>query len=131
MHERLPSIAVQAGDQQTLDGPAARHAAAKQARRKHARVVDDEKVSAPEQLRERGDRGIVDRARRSMEDEKARATALPRRLLRDQFGWKLEVEIADVHQYSGLAPGASAILRQWMTTLPQTVLAWSHSSWRM
>ena len=56
MHQRLPALARFGpssvrhsrpvdGDQQALDGAAARHAAAEQPRRKHARVVDDEQIA--------------------------------------------------------------------------------------
>jgi hypothetical protein len=40
---------------------------------------------------------VRDRTGRTIQVQQARAAALGRRLLRDELGWKIEVEVADVH----------------------------------
>jgi hypothetical protein len=51
MHERIPMFIIEIGEQQTLDGAAARDAASEQPRRKHFGVVDDEQITLPKKLR--------------------------------------------------------------------------------
>jgi hypothetical protein len=81
---------------QTLDGAAARHAPAEQARRKYPRVVDDDKVAWMQTLGQRRDVCMRDIAGLSIEMEQPRA-APPRRFLRDQIGREIEIELADLH----------------------------------
>ena len=78
--------------QQALDRAAARHAVAEQPRREDAGVVDDEQVAAAKEASDVGDACVLDLARRTMQDQQARRPTR-RRLLRDQFFGKLEIEV--------------------------------------
>ncbi len=71
--------------------------AADQPRRKHPRVVDDDEIAGAEELGNRGDLRMDDRSGGTIETQQARRAALRRRLLRDQFRGKVEIELADVH----------------------------------
>src|SRR5262249_22020494 len=98
MHERLPVIGVgRSRDEQALDHSAAGHPTAEQARRKNARVVDDYEVARVKKIGKRGDRRVADGSRCPREVKQARTAALRGRLLCNELGWKIEVELADVH----------------------------------
>jgi hypothetical protein len=84
-------------DQQAFDRAAARIAAAQQARREDARVVDDDEVARVQESRQRADERMGERSARAVEAEQARAAANRGRLLGDQLGWEIEIEIADIH----------------------------------
>ncbi len=84
VHERLP-LAPASGllvEEQSLDGPAARHAPAEQPRREHPAVVGDEQVAAIEQPWQIGHGRLVPGAGRAANDEQPRGAARSR-LLRD------------------------------------------------
>ena len=85
------------GDQEAFDGAAAGVAAAEEPRREDASVVDDEEVAGAQQFRQRADIRVRNRAGGAVEMQQARAAAGRRRLLRDQFRGKVEVEVADIH----------------------------------
>ena len=97
VHERLPQLAVRTGiesaHEQALGPPAARQATAKQPRRKHFRVVDDEQISGIEERREIAECAIGADAGVSVEGEKPRIAALGWRRLRDQLVGEKEVEV--------------------------------------
>jgi len=86
-----------AADQQTLDDTAARDAAAKEPRRKHPRVVHDDEVAGAQQLRQVRDRPVLDRTAAAVEAQQTGRAALRDRLLRDELGRQIEVEVADEH----------------------------------
>ena len=101
MHQRIAlhgTVAAGGGQrqQQALDRSAARHAAAEQTRREDAGVVDDEQIAAAKEASDVGDACVLDLARRTMQDQQARRSTR-RRLLRDQFLGKLEVEVVNAH----------------------------------
>ena len=108
VHQRLPivvRVCSVAGsmtpdsdsDQQALDGAAAGDATAEQARWENARVVDHEHVAGAKQIGQRADRGMRHGSGDAIEVQQPRGAAIRGRLLRDQFGGKVEVELADVH----------------------------------
>ena len=68
-----------------------------QPRREHARVVDDEKIAGAQEVGQRLDAGVCRRAAGAIDDEQARPAAIGGRLLRDEVGGKVEIEVADVH----------------------------------
>ena len=90
-----------------------------------ARVVEDEQVARIEQLRQFG-KDMID-ARQAAPIEQTRCTALGCRMLRDQFGRQVEVEVVGLevagragHQYrsaklldamASLSPPGSAVQR--------------------
>ena len=101
MHQRIAlhgTVAAGGGQrqQQALDRSAARHAAAEQTRREDAGVVDDEQIAAAKEASDVGDACVLDLARRTMQDQQARRSTR-RRLLRDQFFGKLEIEVVYAH----------------------------------
>jgi hypothetical protein len=75
-----------------------------QPRRNHAAVVEHQQIARPQHLREIAKQPILPLARSAVEREHPRPRALRRRLLRDQFFRKFEMEIRDQHSTSGLAP---------------------------
>ena len=105
MHQRGPDLIVSAArravrfvtsQQQTFDGPAARHAAAQQPRRKHARVVDHQQVAAPKKAREIANPRVRHRATAAIQHEQPRLAAR-RGGLRDQLVRKMKVEVGYFH----------------------------------
>ena len=104
MHQRLPDhgvsrcrIPTDRPDQETLDRPAGRRAPAEQARRKNARVVDDNQIAGEQKPGKRRDVRVREGAGGAAKTQKTRPGAGRRRLLGDQLGRKVEVELADVH----------------------------------
>src|SRR4051812_32035259 len=83
--------------QQAFDRAAAGIAAAEQARGEDSGVVDDDQIAGAEELGQRADLRMRDRTGLAVEVQQARAAARRRRLLRDQFRRKVEVEVADIH----------------------------------
>jgi hypothetical protein len=93
----LTPVWPQTPDQQALDCAAARHPATEQPCRKHAGVVDDDEIAGAQESGKRGDVGVDNGPAVAIESQQARRAAVRRRLLRDQFGRKVEVELTDVH----------------------------------
>ena len=93
MHQRLPALLVQASEQQALDSAPAGHPPAQQARRKHLRVVHDEKIPRCQVPRKVADRGMRGGAAVPVEDQEPRVLPPGRRDLRDEFGRKRVVEV--------------------------------------
>ena len=108
MHQRFPHparrsvwrrrdpVIAERRKQETLDAPAARHPVAQQPCREHTRVVHDEEIAGVEELRKRRDGGVLDAACRAREEQQPTLSTLAR-LLRNQLGRKLVVEIRNVH----------------------------------
>ena len=94
---------VAAAQQQALHRPAARHPAAEQTRGKHARVVDDDEVARGEKVGQRREPSMCNGAGRAIQVKEPRRAPIGGRLLRDQAGRQVEVEIADVHPPAILA----------------------------
>jgi hypothetical protein len=82
--------------EEALGSPAAWQPATDQTRRKDAGVVDDEQIAAAKEAADVGDVCVLDLARRTMQDQQARGSTR-RRLLRDQFFGKLEIEVVYAH----------------------------------
>ena len=100
MHQCIPlTFGFVVGQQQAFDGPAARHAGAKQTRGKHLRVIDDEQVALAKKFRELGYTRVFDSACIFVKDEKLRRPALRRRGLRDESGRQIEPEVGNVHRF--------------------------------
>ena len=93
MHERIPSIFVQIGQKQALNGPAAWQPRPQKAGRKNLGVVDDEEVTFTKKLREPTDGGVLDFTARFVQDKQPRHASLRRRDLRDEPLRQIEVEI--------------------------------------
>ena len=70
--------------EQHLDAPAGR-LAPDDARRQHARVVEDEQVAGAQELRQLGEQPILDGARGAVEHEQTARAPLGERHLRDQL----------------------------------------------
>lgn len=85
------------GDEQALDRAAARQPVAQQSRGKHPRVVDDHKVTRQEQIRQRCDEYVAEMTGRAIEQQQTRAAALWSRILGDELGREIEIELADIH----------------------------------
>ena len=101
MHQRIAldaTVAAGCGQrqQQAFDRSTARHPAAEQTRREHARVVDDEQIAAAKEAPDVGDACVLDIARRTMQHQQARRPPR-RRLLRNQFVGEIEVEVVNAH----------------------------------
>ena len=106
MHQRLPILFIRLGrrrfgarlrDQQALHGAPGRHAAPEQARRKHTRVVDHQQIAAAKQVGEGDEGGMRDSAGITAQTEQPAGAPFRRRLLGDELGRKIEIELADVH----------------------------------
>ena len=69
MHQGIPSILIEAPEQQALDDPTARHPAPEQPGGKHARVVDDEQVAWLEVLGQIGNGCMRRGTRRSIKNQ--------------------------------------------------------------
>jgi hypothetical protein len=124
VHQRFPPIGVEAFDQDALDGAAARHAPADQPRGEHARVVDDEEVAGAQPLwKHRHDR-VCEAARFAIQNEQPRGPPFGRRLLRDQIGRQVEVEVRDIHPRVMLAKPLSARPSTSSRRLTCLVMAW-------
>ena len=100
MHQRVPAILVEAPEQQALHLAAARRAVPVQARRKHARVVHDHQVAGREQVWQIARVRACDRAARAVDDHQAGRRALGCRVLSDELGRQVEIEIRDAHARS-------------------------------
>src|SRR5688572_22457344 len=87
----------QAPNQKTFDGAAAGHTMAKQPRREHTRVIDDEQVASAQMRWQLIEGGVLRLFRRAVEHDQTRAAACGGRILSDQILGELEVEVADVH----------------------------------
>ena len=87
----------EATDQQALDAPVAGDATAEQARGKDARVIDDEQIARTKEPRQIRHGRVCYRAAVPAEMEEPGSRAFACRLLRDQLGRQIEVEIANVH----------------------------------
>ena len=99
VHQGLPSIGLQAPDQQALDGAARRIAASEQPRGKHLGIVDDEEVAPAEKVGKGAHAGVGDDgAGRAIEDEQPRRLTVGGRLLRDALGWEMKIEQGHVHE---------------------------------
>jgi hypothetical protein len=68
------------------------------ARRKHLRIVEDDKVTFPKQVRKLAEHAIADLAVITSHVQHARGGAIHKRFLRDQFFGKVEVEVGDEHE---------------------------------
>jgi hypothetical protein len=105
VHQRLPDLEkgspdpfLDPADQQTFDGTAARLAAPQQPRREDARVVHDKDVAVPQQTGKITDELMLHASAVAVEAEQACSRAIGGRLLRNQFGGEIEIEVADVHR---------------------------------
>src|SRR4029434_1191565 len=85
--------------EETLDCAATGDAAAEQPGRKHARVVDDQQIAPLEDIDEMSERGVLASAGLPPQHERARLPAHGGRVLRDQPGREIEIEIADIHDF--------------------------------
>ena len=94
MHQRLPDHGV---SRCRIPTDAGRRASAEQARRKNARVVDDNQIAGEQKPGKRRDVRVREGAGGAAKTQKTRPGAGRRRLLGDQLGRKVEVELADVH----------------------------------
>src|SRR5262249_45927248 len=74
---------------------------AEQPRRKDTRVVDDQQIAWSQPIGQRANRRVMDGAALAIEVKKTGRRPLGRRLLRDEIGRQLEVELADVHVRAG------------------------------
>jgi hypothetical protein len=83
--------------QETFDGASARNTTTEQASRKHASVIDHEKVAWLEQQRQRRDGRGSHEPRGPRQEQQTRVRAIGKRRLCDQFRGKIEVELADEH----------------------------------
>jgi hypothetical protein len=107
MDERLPDDSRPRGrrgvrprhraHEQALHRPAARDAAPQQPRREHAGVVDDQEIAGAQEIGQRGNARVGQRAAGAVGHQQTRAGAVRRRFLRDEIGWEIEVEVADIH----------------------------------
>ncbi len=70
-------------------------------RREDARVVEDEEVAGCEELRELGEEMVGECAGIAREREHAAGSACGRRMLRDELGRKIVVEVGDEHEMQG------------------------------
>jgi hypothetical protein len=93
MHQRLPSLLVQAGKQQAFDSAPAGHPPAQEARGEHLRVVHDEQIPRDQVPQKVADRGMCRGAAVPVKDQEPRVFPLGRRGLRDEFGRKRVVEV--------------------------------------
>ena len=96
MHERVPIAVVVSLEEQTLDRTAGRIATPEQARRKDARVVDDDNVACVEERRKITEPLLAPRRARAIDDEQPRS-ATRTRCLRNQRRREIEVEIRNLH----------------------------------
>jgi hypothetical protein len=87
MYERFPHfsvrIPIEPSHEEALHRAAARQAMAEQPRWKHPCVVDDENITAAEDLREIAKVVVADGAAGAIEEEESRAATCCRRLLGD------------------------------------------------
>ena len=90
-------LVVAAPNQQAFDGAAGGNAAAQQARRKDARVVDHQEVAGRQAVGQLREAAVRDGARYPIEVKQPRRASVGGRLLGDQAGRQVEVEVADVH----------------------------------
>ena len=95
-HERLPLAVAALREQQQLEPPAARPAAA-HAGRDDARIVQHEQVAGAEQPRQRRTVLVRERLGLASDHEQPRRRALGRRLLGDQLGRQRVVEVVQPH----------------------------------
>ncbi len=72
-----------------------------EARRKDARIVEDKEVARREELRQLGKEMVGVGSRRARECEHPRCATRGGRMLRDELGWKIVVEVGDEHESSG------------------------------
>src|SRR5207302_338001 len=91
--EALPDVVVQPLQQEHL---AARRGD-RDPRRHDAGVVDDDELATPQLVRQLGEAAVSHRAGRAVVDEQPRVAAPRRRMLRDERGRKLVVQLGDVH----------------------------------
>ena len=90
-------------DEQALDRAAARQPVAQQSRGSTARVVDDHKVTRKEEIRQRCNECVAEMTARAIEQQQTRAAALWSRILGDELGREIEIELADIHRVHGSA----------------------------
>jgi hypothetical protein len=98
VHERRPGVwSPGRAQQQALGSATSREAPADQPRWKDASVVDDDQIARLEERRQIGKRVMRDATRRPAQAQETRSTSFSRRLLRDEIGGEIEVELGDAH----------------------------------
>ena len=100
------NVVIQLLDEQHLDRAAA-GAAQMQPRRDDARVVDDHQRAPRQLVRQVAEAPVPHRADRAVVDEQPRLVPALERMLRDQLGRQLVVEIRELHEpsvYMGAPP---------------------------
>ncbi len=117
LHQRFPSLRSERANQQNFDFTAQMLRAlwvafagqrgvnplspAEEARGQHASVIQNDELVAAQQFRQIPELPVDPVAGKSAQFQHSRAIALRGRPLRDQFGWKVKVEFAKVHEVCG------------------------------
>ena len=83
MHQGIPPLPIESCQEQTLDRTATRHTAAKQSRREHPGIVDDEQVARPQQIGQVGDGPVAHDAAVAVENQQPGRLTVRRRSLGD------------------------------------------------
>jgi hypothetical protein len=110
--EGIPGVLAQPAEQQALDRAARGIAVPEQPRRVHARVVDDQQVTRPQDGGQVRHRRVRPRAGTAVEHQQPRGAPLCGRRLRDQGLGQHEVEVGNKrHGASVSRPGAGVRLQ--------------------
>jgi hypothetical protein len=97
MNERVPAVVRLRGEEQALDTATRWQTGTEETGGKNLCVVDDQKVTLSEEPGQVGDRGVFSRAAFFVEHEQARLTAFGRRILGNEPGRQVEIEVRNVH----------------------------------